>query len=150
VLNYSPTFKPIAVFDGRHLPSKAETERKRAKDRAESRKKAADCFRNGNTAEARKFAMRAVDVTSAMAREVIDAVRKMKIRYVVAPYEADAQLAFLNLAGIAEAIVTEDSDLIVFGCKKVLFKLDSAGMGMLYDKEKLGACFKVRERLTEL
>ena len=88
--------------------------------------------------------MRAVDVTSAMAREVIDAVRKMKIRYVVAPYEADAQLAFLNIAGMAQGIITEDSDLIVFGCKKVFFKCDSAGMGILYDKEKLNACFKVK------
>lgn len=37
----------------------------------------------------------------------------------VAPYEADAQLAFLNKAGIAQAIITEDSDLLAFGCKKV-------------------------------
>lgn len=38
----------------------------------------------------------------------------------VAPYEADAQLAFLNKADIAQAIITEDSDLLAFGCKKVL------------------------------
>ena len=38
----------------------------------------------------------------------------------VAPYEADAQLAFLSKANIAELIITEDSDLIVFGCKKVI------------------------------
>ncbi len=38
---------------------------------------------------------------------------------VVAPYEADAQLAFLNKSGIAQAVITEDSDLLAFGCKKV-------------------------------
>jgi exonuclease-1 len=37
----------------------------------------------------------------------------------VAPYEADAQLAFLNKAGIAQVIVTEDSDLLLFGCDRV-------------------------------
>ena len=37
----------------------------------------------------------------------------------VAPYEADAQLAFLNLSGIAQVVITEDSDLIVFGSKSV-------------------------------
>lgn len=37
----------------------------------------------------------------------------------VAPYEADAQLAFLNKSGIAQAVITEDSDLLAFGCKKV-------------------------------
>lgn len=45
--------------------------------------------------------------------------------YVVAPYEADAQLAYLERVGIVDGIITEDSDLLVFGCKKVLFKLDT-------------------------
>lgn len=44
--------------------------------------------------------------------------------YVVAPYEADAQLAYLERIGLVDGIITEDSDLLVFGCKKVLFKLD--------------------------
>jgi 5'-3' exonuclease len=38
----------------------------------------------------------------------------------VAPHEADAQLAFLNQQGIANVIITEDSDLILFGCSQVL------------------------------
>ena len=43
----------------------------------------------------------------------------------MAPYEADAQLAYLERAGIVDAILTEDSDLLVFGCQNVLFKLDA-------------------------
>ena len=42
----------------------------------------------------------------------------------MAPYEADAQLAYLERIGLVDGIITEDSDLLVFGCKKVLFKLD--------------------------
>lgn len=45
--------------------------------------------------------------------------------YVVAPYEADAQMAYLERVGLVDGIITEDSDLLVFGCRKVLFKLDS-------------------------
>lgn len=45
--------------------------------------------------------------------------------YVVAPYEADSQMAYLERTGIADAILTEDSDLLVFGCKTVLYKLDA-------------------------
>lgn len=45
----------------------------------------------------------------------------------VAPYEADAQMAYLERVGIVQGIVTEDSDLLVFGCKRVIFKLDSDG-----------------------
>ena len=37
----------------------------------------------------------------------------------MAPYEADAQLAYLTKSGLAQAVITEDSDLLAFGCKKV-------------------------------
>lgn len=42
----------------------------------------------------------------------------------VAPYEADAQLAYLERMGIVNGVITEDSDLLVFGCQNVLLKLD--------------------------
>ena len=38
---------------------------------------------------------------------------------IVAPYEADSQLAYLSLSGIAQLIVSEDSDLLCFGCDRV-------------------------------
>ena len=41
------------------------------------------------------------------------------LQVVVAPYEADAQLAYLVKEGIAQVVITEDSDLLAFGCKKV-------------------------------
>ena len=58
-----------------------------------------------------------------MAREVIQACRERNIDCIVAPYEADAQLAYLNVSGLADVVVTEDSDLTLFGCSKILFKL---------------------------
>jgi len=51
-------------------------------------------------------------------------LRAGDIPYVVAPYEADAQLAYLERIGIVDGIITEDSDLLVFGCKNVYFKLN--------------------------
>lgn len=39
----------------------------------------------------------------------------------VAPFEADAQLAYLNKEGYADVVITEDSDLLVFGCIQVIF-----------------------------
>lgn len=47
------------------------------------------------------------------------AARKRGVDCVVAPYEADAQLAHLTRSGLAQAVITEDSDLLAFGCKKV-------------------------------
>jgi exonuclease 1 len=38
-------------------------------------------------------------------------------------------LAYLNRTGIVDFIISEDSDLLAFGCKRVLFKLDQNGQG---------------------
>ena len=49
----------------------------------------------------------------------------------MAPYEADAQIAHLAKQsrenGGVDAVFTEDSDLIVYGCERVCFKLDKFG-----------------------
>jgi len=54
---------------------------------------------------------------------LLQTLKSENIEFVVAPYEADAQLAYLsNLetqkGGIA-AVITEDSDLIAYGCPAV-------------------------------
>lgn len=73
-----------------------------------------------------------------MAYQVIKALKAENVQYVVAPYEADAQLAFLEDRGLVDGIVTEDSDLLVFGCKHVLFKLDSDGNCVSVKREMFG------------
>lgn len=50
---------------------------------------------------------------------MIQACHARGVDCIVAPYEADAQLAYLNRAGIAQLVITEDSDLLLFGCDKV-------------------------------
>ncbi len=44
------------------------------------------------------------------------------MKYVVSPYETDAQIAHMLLNGHADFGITEDSDLLVYGCKKVCKK----------------------------
>ena len=41
----------------------------------------------------------------------------LNIPVIVAPYEADAQLTYLVNKNIVDVIITEDSDLMVFGCQ---------------------------------
>ncbi len=49
----------------------------------------------------------------------------------MAPYEADSQLAFLASlpaeAGGVAAVITEDSDLVAYGVRTLLFKCDRCG-----------------------
>ena len=42
----------------------------------------------------------------------------------MAPYEADAQMAFMCNQGLVDAVITEDSDMIAYACRRTLFKLD--------------------------
>ena len=37
----------------------------------------------------------------------------------MAPYEADAQMAFLAKSRSVHAVITEDSDLLTYGCPRV-------------------------------
>lgn len=46
---------------------------------------------------------------------------------IVAPYEADAQLGYLSKIDYIDAVIAEDSDMLVFGAKAVLMKLDNSG-----------------------
>ena len=100
-----------------------ETETKRRKARKENKEKGVQMMKEGKMREAVQCFQRCVDITPAMAREVIQACRERNIDCIVAPYEADSQLAFLNMAGLADIVITEDSDLTMFGCDKILFKL---------------------------
>ncbi|XP_055906818.1 exonuclease 1 isoform X2 [Eupeodes corollae] len=129
--------KPILVFDGRHLPAKALTEKRRRESRDVSRKRAAELLRLGKTAEAHSHMRRCIDVTHDMALRLIKECRLRNVDCIVAPYEADAQMAFLNKLDIAQYVITEDSDLTLFGCKKIIFKLDLTGAGLLVEADKL-------------
>ncbi|XP_049724502.1 exonuclease 1 isoform X5 [Elephas maximus indicus] len=115
--------KPILVFDGCTLPSKKEVEESRRERRQANLLKGKQLLREGKVSEARECFTRSINITHAMAHKVIKAARSQGVDCLVAPYEADAQLAYLNRAGIVQAIITEDSDLLAFGCKKVIKKI---------------------------
>ncbi|TPX60480.1 hypothetical protein SpCBS45565_g07490 [Spizellomyces sp. 'palustris'] len=109
---------------------KAETEKQRRKRREDNMKKGHQYLRTGQMMKATDCFRQCVDVTPRMAYEVIKELQRANVEYIVAPYEADAQITFLLKSGLASAAVTEDSDLLVFGCSKVLLKLDREGNGV--------------------
>nr|XP_055028599.1 exonuclease 1 [Misgurnus anguillicaudatus]XP_055028600.1 exonuclease 1 [Misgurnus anguillicaudatus] len=141
--------KPILVFDGRNLPSKKEVEKTRRERRQANLQKGKQLLREGKLSEARDCFTRCVNITPSMAHDVIKAARTRGVDCVVAPYEADAQLAFLNKSGIAQAVITEDSDLLAFGCKKVILKMDKQGNGLEIDQCHLGRCKSLGNIFTE-
>ncbi|XP_068041046.1 exonuclease 1 isoform X2 [Anomalospiza imberbis] len=141
--------KPILVFDGCTLPSKKEVEKARRERRQASLLKGKQLLQEGRLSEARECFGRSVNITHAMAHEVIKAARAQGVDCIVAPYEADAQLAYLNKIGMVQAIITEDSDLLAFGCKKVFLKIDKFGNGLEIDQTRLGNCKQLGNVFTE-
>jgi exonuclease 1 len=131
---------PFLVFDGDYLPSKAATEADRAKRREESKKLGLDFLNAGKTSQAYLERQKAIDVTPEMARQLIDELKKTGVQYIVAPYEADAQMVYLERKGLISGILSEDSDLLVFGAKCLLTKLDQYGNCIEVNKNNFCAC----------
>jgi exonuclease 1 len=128
--------EPYVVLDGDYLPSKVHTEDSRASKRAEFLSAGMRYRAQGQSSKAMEQFQKCIDITPEMAYRLILALRREGIAYVVAPYEADAQLAYLEKQGIIHAIVTEDSDLLVFGCKTLLLKMSQFGECVEIKREK--------------
>ncbi|GAA6027562.1 hypothetical protein JCM8097_007924 [Rhodosporidiobolus ruineniae] len=131
---------PFLVFDGGLLPSKMGTEDDRERRRTEALAKGRAFLAEGKASQARECFVKAVDVTPAMAYQLIKALQREGVEYVVAPYEADPQLCYLEKEGIVDGIVTEDSDLLVFGCRNVLFKMDGEGNCVSISRDDFSKC----------
>eukprot|EP01018_Ginkgo_biloba_P029376 Gb_08129 [translate_table: standard] len=129
--------KPILIFDGGILPMKAEQEAKRARVRKENLERAIEHESCGNHAAAYECYQKAVDISPSIAFQLIKVLRQENVEYIVAPYEADAQMAFLSIRKHVAAVITEDSDLIPFGCLRIIFKMDKFGNGVEFQYAEL-------------
>ena len=124
------------MFDGGHLPSKAGTEESRALQREARRKEGMELLQAGKPEQANKLLQKAVDITPEIACRLIRELKELSVPYVVAPYEADAQLVYLERQGLIDGICSEDSDMLVFGAKCLLTKMEPSGQcEVIYRKD---------------
>ncbi|KAI3929227.1 hypothetical protein MKX01_006463 [Papaver californicum] len=114
--------KPILVFDEGHLPMKCEEEAKRSRSRKGNLERAMEHESMGNSAGAYECYQKAVDISPAIGNELI---------------QADAQVAFLDISKQVDAVITEDSDLIPFGCPRIIFKMEKFGQGVQFQSSLL-------------
>ena len=126
----------LIVFDGTTPPIKANTVVDRGVKRQIEqayRDLPVDKSAQSSLLERRYIANRrsgAGEHYSSVVDAVIVALRSEKIPFLVAPYEADAQLAFLQINGYVDLVVTEDSDLIAYGLSTpLLYRLQRNSKG---------------------
>ncbi|KAL7551438.1 hypothetical protein ACHAWF_015484 [Thalassiosira exigua] len=114
----------ILVIDGDSLPSKKEENAQRREERDKAFEKAVAAEKARDSRAARRFYAQSCSVTHKMRYELIKACKQLNIAFLVAPYEADAQMARLAHVGIVDLVITEDSDILVYGCPRACFKVD--------------------------
>ncbi|KAK4842793.1 hypothetical protein QYF36_000122 [Acer negundo] len=103
----------VEIFPVNPPQSTKETGMKRQANRDLAMEK----LKEGNVNAATEHFQKAISITPSMAHQLIQILRSENIEFVVAPYEADAQLAYLSSLEVEKggivAVITEDSDLIV-------------------------------------
>lgn len=99
-------FDCCLVFDGKYMAMKSRTEKIRARNRE-------NALIKGNWEQA-------LAITPLYAHYLMLELDKLNIPYIVAPFEADPQLVYLEKTGKADVIYTIDSDVIVYGCKRAI------------------------------
>ena len=141
----------LVVFDGNTPPGKQNEvldRRIRQATYEQQRDEPVDVAGSREAEAQRKKAFRRAGGsrhTTGVYTSIMEALRKERIAFLVAPYESDGQLAFLSLENYIDLIVTEDSDLLCYGASPILFKLNNSPMlegrfeGMLVCKEDLAA-----------
>mmetsp|Transcript_54312 Transcript_54312/g.115922 ORF Transcript_54312/g.115922 Transcript_54312/m.115922 type:complete len:757 (+) Transcript_54312:443-2713(+) len=127
--------KPVIVFDGARLPAKAKEESNRQATREKARESALAMLKrkqNGEFVDEKALFAQcsgAIRITGNMIARLMRALRELSIHFIVAPFEADAQLAYMCRTGWVHAVISEDSDLLAYGCPNTFFKMNANGDG---------------------
>ncbi|KAG2261328.1 hypothetical protein Bca52824_068407 [Brassica carinata] len=69
--------------------------------------------------EQRKLERNAESVSSEMFAEIQELLQIFGLPYIIAPMEAEAQCAFMEQSNLIDGIVTDDSDVFLFGARSV-------------------------------
>ncbi len=132
----------LVVFDGSTPPCKATCcgQRKKTRDKAATNRDQVIGSPSNTTilhddtetatiqtglnkiSAAKKAGAHTSETYNAVVNTLLTTFREKKIPFLVSPYEADGQLAYLSKNDMIDLIISEDSDFIGHGAKAVLYK----------------------------
>ncbi|MEM4257109.1 MAG: flap endonuclease-1 [Candidatus Diapherotrites archaeon] len=111
--------KPIFVFDGKPSLLKTKTLEKRRETRTKAFEMHEKALEEGNMEEAKKFGARALKLEPKMVEEAKELIRILGFPVIEAPSEGEAQASWLVSSGLAEGIVSQDYDSLLFGAPTI-------------------------------
>lgn len=134
----------MLVFDGSNFVMKEEIEKIRKETRNKLKQQANQMIQEQKQEVTDKI-LQSTDITPEMVYCLKNSLYKIydkeiqlkKLEILVSPYEADSQMAYLCISKYVDVIITEDSDLLVFGTPKVFFKMDQELNGYLIQKQNI-------------
>ena len=117
--------KPIWVFDGKPPNEKTEILVERMNKINESEELMNDSLENSDFLSAFKYKVQSLRITEEMKKDGELAVKLLGIPCIKSPGEAEAQCAYIANMKEIYGTISEDSDCLVFGSKKLIKGLNS-------------------------
>jgi flap endonuclease-1 len=115
------------VFDG-IAPELKKKERERRKElKAEAQRKYEEAEAIGDIELMRKYAGRTAILTKEMVEEAKELITALGLPIIDAPSEGEAEAAYLVKTGGFYAVVSQDTDSLLFGANKVIKNLSISG-----------------------
>mmetsp|Transcript_13781 Transcript_13781/g.11734 ORF Transcript_13781/g.11734 Transcript_13781/m.11734 type:complete len:283 (-) Transcript_13781:467-1315(-) len=139
--------QPIICLDGRNLEAKDRTRKFRDDKKTKEKEQAEEYVKKGDVENAKKHFSRCLIITKEMVYKLVEMCRALNVSCMIAPYEADAQVAYLCRKGYADIAMSEDSDLLCYNTPTTIFKLGSFGECEYISLEELREKRKKREKL---
>lgn len=127
--------KVIFVFDGKVPPHKTKEHEHRRESNDRLRKLAKELLKNKETVlDAKKLLVKLIEVEE-LSCQLKELITEMGAEFIQSEYEADEKLARMIINKDIDVILTEDTDLIVYGCENIIFKFNG-NKGLLYNRNK--------------
>lgn len=130
----------IIVFDGMNPPIKKDEISSRWEKKIKNFEKAKNLEAQGDFGLSDKYYKQAIHINYNIIQQAVEFLTSKGITSMIAPYEADSQLAIFALQGFIDLVISEDSDLLAYQTPQILFKLDMNGFGDFIRYEKLFNC----------
>ena len=112
-------FEEATAEEEEWIAAANEAERAKERQRIEKLIQEAEAEQKELRQESRQAKQGAEEVTDEMYRQVQELLTLFGIPYIIAPQEAEAQCAYLNEHNLVDAVITDDSDVFLFGAKYV-------------------------------